>query len=289
MDKKRKQLLIAVVIAVAVFFLNQQYLESRIGEFKDTDVIKVVVAADLIRAGTPLKNSLIKTATIPKRFAPKARILVSQVDQFYGRELDADVLKGDYVLQNYFRSEHSVGPSLSAQLEGQNYRAVSLPVDDTNSFDRSIVSGDKIDIIFTFVKPPLNQRMSLLLLQDVPVIATGSYSAAEQEIGSTAAMRRYNTLTLKLSAADALKLNYARQEGKISLLLRNPHDSGVVALSTIGSVLDLLTPAEKERLEKAEKEQLQTVRLSEEVYKEQIKALLDTQRQQSKVQLAGGK
>lgn len=282
-SRKQNQLIIAVVIGVAVLFFNKSYLDNRISEYKDQKQIEVIRAKQAIPAGSLLRSSVVERVKVPERYAPKARITADQLSQYSGLEFSVDVVKGDYILQSYFKTAAVSGATLSAQLDGENYRAISLPVDDTNSFDRSIVTGDKIDIVFSFSRPPIDHRISIVLLQNVPVIATGSYSSSEQELGEGGERaKRYNTLTLRVTAQDALRLNYARQEGKLSVLLRNPKDNQVLDLPAIGTVLDLLSPGDKERVQETEKEQLEATKMQEEQYKEQIKSLMDMQRQQSK-------
>ena len=74
-----------------------------------------------------------------------------------------------------------------------------------------------IDIVYSFMVPSVGQKMSVVLLQNVLVIATGSYQSSDRAL----AMERegaYSTITLKLSIRDAQRLGYAQQTGNIQIL-----------------------------------------------------------------------
>ena len=269
MNSRTKQLSIAILIGLVAIFGNQAYLSSRIDELKPDKFIPVVRAKKAVSAGTVLTSGAIQKKMIPANYVPKAAIKWADHQLFLGQEVGVDILPGDYVLESYFSSRSTLGRVLSEQLDGENMRAISLPVDETNSLARSIVTGDHIDIMFTFIAPELNQKVSLVLLQNVPVISTGTYSAAEQEIGARAGSNiRYNILTLRLNAQDAMRLNYARQAGSISLLLRKSSDSALVEIKPITGVQDLLSAADKELLAKTVSQQRASLKENSEVRKQ---------------------
>jgi len=249
-ESKRKQLLFAVIIGIVAVFLNMAYIQSRVDEVTPKQPISVIVAKQPIQAGTALTKSLVKTVRVPKDFVPKVALSEGDLDANLGNELMVDVQSGDYVLDSYFRVKKAVGTRLSDQV-GENLRAISLPVDQNDSFAGSIVTGDKIDLLFTFAIPGSGQTMTTTLLQNVQVIATGSYSVTEQELGEKGGKaKRYNSLTLLLNSYDATRLNFARQTGKIDILLRNNADNAPIDVRPIGGVMDLLNEQEKAAIER---------------------------------------
>ena len=252
MNPKRKQLLVAILVGVVAVALNHVYLTNQIEQAGPGKKISIMRAKKQIPAGTTLTAGLIQRAKVPKAFAPKARIAWEDRQLYLGQVVAVDVLRGDYVLDNYFSSRGVLGSVLSEQIDGENARAITLPVDETSSLARSLVAGDRIDILFSFSVPVANTRMTTVLLQNVPVISTGSYSVAEQELGSRGGRsKRYNTLTVKLGAADAMRLTFARQNGDIHIMLRNNKDNSVVTLPPVTGVVDLLSAEEKEVVVKA--------------------------------------
>ena len=279
---KGKQLIIALGVGALALFGNKTYLDTRVSELSPKSYQSVVRAKTRLRAGTRLTTALVERANVPKAYLPKAAIQWSERDALVGEELSVDVLKGDYILNNYFSVGGSAGKTLSQHLAGENVRAVTLPVDDTNSLADSVVAGDRIDILFTFTMPIVNQKVSTLILQNVLVLSTGGYSQAEQELGARAGRRRkYNSLTLKLSPEDAMKLNYARQIGKINVMLRSPEDDGLVQSGPVGTIADLLSPSDKEAIAQLA-QRLQGARGSDDQrLKKQLATLLELQRRQN--------
>ncbi len=282
---KRKQLIIALLVFVVALMGNRYYIDSQVAQAKETKFVSVVRAKKSIPAGGQLSPSTIEASTVPERYAPKARIRWEDHQQYLQQPLATAVVAGDYVLETAFAPRQSVGTTLSKQLEGEGFRAITIPVDENNSFSRSIVTGDRIDILFTFNVPPLRQKVSTLLLQNVSVIATGSYSPASQEGGERAGRNtRYNTVTLKLSAEDSLRLSYARQMGTIQLLLRSVQDNNNLTLAPVSSVVDVLSTGDKARLTELVREAANEVRAlgerNEETIREQARVAIENQKKQ---------
>ncbi|MBL7661920.1 Flp pilus assembly protein CpaB [bacterium] len=280
MDNKRKQLLIAILIAGGALFLNNWYIQERIAQVTPKRAIKVVRAKSAIPSGERLSSKHVETVQVPENYKPKVAISDAEISQYFGQELAVDVLPGDYILQSYFTLRRAVGNKLSDLVTGQNFRAVTIPVDQTSSLSGSIVSGDRIDILLTFGVPGLSGKFSTALLQNVQVIATGSYSVVEQETGATVTRtQRYNSLTLLLTAPDAARLTYARQTGKIDILLRNSGNDAIQEIPAISNVLDLLSAEEREKFARLIAES-RIQRPNPEDLKNSMRELMESQKRQ---------
>ena len=252
MDSKKKQLFIALGIGVIALFANHFYIQSELESMQPKKPVSVAVAAQAIQAGTPLAKKMVKFVRVPKDLAPKVSIPESDLEANLGNELAVPVQAGEYILDTYFRVKRAAGNRLSDQVAGEKFRAITIPVDQIDSFAGSVASGDKIDLLFTFGVPGTGQQMSVLLLQGVPVISTGSYSVTEQELGERGGRtKRFSSVTLLLNVFDAQRLNYARQVGKIDVVLRNSTDQANVDLKPIGGIQDILSGPEKEMFERA--------------------------------------
>ena len=250
MKSNKNMFIIACVLGLIAFLGNSMYWGDRIAQLSDKKMVTVVRAKSAIKPGQPLAGKMIEQAKVPEAYKPVSAIPWERKEMFLQQEVGIEIPAGDYVLESAFVSRTAVGRKLSDQLEGQGFRAFTIPVDDLNSFSRSIVAGDNIDIVFTFTVPALKQKISTILLPNVPIIATGGYSAAELERGDkTGKGGKYNTITMKLPIEDAFRLNYARQAGTISLLLRSSRDTDKVQISPISGVQDILSASEKERIE----------------------------------------
>lgn len=279
MDSKRKHLIIAVVIGLVVAYLNNWYLNVQAEKSDDKDRQEFVRVTKTIQSGSAVTDSLVKAEKVPKKFAPGCAVPWKQFDGYRGQEVASTLNPGDYLCPSSIKNPLETHDKLAEQLDdagGQNMRAINLPVDETNSLARSIVTGDRIDVILLFTVPLTNTKMSAVLMQKVPVIATGTYSVSESERG----VRRYNSLTLKVSAEQAVSLNYARQVGKISLMLRGTKDADIVQLPPIGSVADILSPADREIVQKVMAQQRPQGPNADQ-FRDQVKEIFELQRKQN--------
>jgi len=275
-----KQLLIAIGLGALAMLCNYEYLQTQAEQFDPGRRVQAVIATKDLSEGTALTASLMKKTTVPERYAPKGR--VSDPKEIEGQELGAKVISGDYILFNDISGRRLVGRRLSEQVDPKDgTRAITIPVDELNSLSRSLTNGDRIDILYTFNIPGISQKVSVLLMQNVQIINTGSYSVAEQERGDSGAGKKYGAVTLKLSAQDALRLNYARQNGQISVLLRNSQDNGTLDIKPITSIEDALSATEKATVQ-AMDQRVQATPDSMDKLREQFKGILEAQKKQIK-------
>lgn len=283
MDSKRKHLVIAIVVGSIALLGNKWYMNQQIDQLRPKRITSIVRTKKPIPAGSILSAALVEKKDIPENYAPKSAVKWKDLQGWLGQEVGVDIPAEDPVLESYFTSRGSVGYKLSEQIGGENKntRAITMSVDEINSLSRSLVTGDHIDILFTFSVPGLQQKVSTVFLRDVPIIATGSYNAAEQELGSRGGGgKKYGTVTLRLPAVDAMRLNYARQVGQIGVLLRNDKDNAAIDLPPIANVMDLLPANEKEMIDGLLKQKQPSADQSEKL-REQFKEIIENQRKQS--------
>lgn len=265
MAEKKKQLLFALIMAALAVIVTQLYIEKETVALRPTDLIDVAAAAQPIQSGTPLTAALVKKRTLSRSLAPVSAIPYEELEEYIGQNVAANIVPGDYLLQTHFEIRRSVGATLSEQVIGKGGRAVTIPVSDTSSLSNSIVTGDIIDIIYTFTVPGSSAQMSTALLQGVPVISTGDYSPESAEIGGMQ-RNQYSTVTLLLNAQDAFRLKFAQKNGQIDILLRNRADSEPATLSPISTIRDVLSENEQAQYDQVvqantpSKEELESVR-----------------------------
>ena len=231
MEQKKKQVVYGALLAALAVLATQLYIDSETSKWKPRDLIEVAVAAHPIQAGTALGPALVKKREVPRDYAPVSAIPFSQIEELYGQNVAQDIVSEDYLTEANFAIRRTVGANLAEQILKDGMRAVTIPVTDTSSLSYSIVPGDIVDVIFSFNLPESGKQMTTVLLQGVPVITTGAYSADGAETGDVP--QGYGTVTLQLSTEDALRLKFAERSGSIDLLLRRRSDSSTPALLPI--------------------------------------------------------
>lgn len=282
---KTKLLLGALAVFVILAMLTKYWLDSELEQARPRDFVSVfrVKNKGAIPAGTVITRALVEQIRVPRNYAPVSAVRPDQLAAIEGLKTNVDIQSGDYLLDTYFDSHSSSGKKLSEQVSGENSaRAVTIPVDEINSLSRSIVAGDRIDIVFTFNPPNSAHKMSTMFMQNVLVLTTGSYSAADQDMGgSSGNAKRYATITLLLNVRDAIRLNYARQAGQINVLLRSNSDTSVVDVSAVTSVKDLLSAGDRTVVEETLKKDAPSPEMADKL-REQFKEIIEAQRSQTK-------
>lgn len=109
-------------------------------------------------------------------------------------------------------------------------RAMSVNVSGSGSVSGMVMPNDHVDVLGTFSFPSKTvqgemELVTLTMLQDVLVLATGRETAKSRLFSSGRGGSSYNMVTLEVTPREAEMLVFAEQiKGRISLALRNPDD-----------------------------------------------------------------
>jgi pilus assembly protein CpaB len=119
----------------------------------------------------------------------------------------------------------------------EGYRAVSVQINDVSGVAGLILPGSRVDVLFTRVGS-MAEAVTSTILQNVKVLAMGKLTQVGQAVDPKAP--KVPVATLVVNPEQAKKLELAKNEGRISLALRNPLDpvSDVDATPMSTEVLD---------------------------------------------------
>jgi pilus assembly protein CpaB len=191
--------------------------------------LRVVVASADLRPGTLLSGQTVALREVPRAFLHSEAILADQWSSVAGRVLAHGIKSGEPVLSSHLAQDATAG--FSAQLV-PGMRALTFPVDDEASISGMLAPGDRIDLFFTTTTS--NESVTLPLLLDVPVVATGirttsnaSYLSDRQQNG------QYNTVTVSVTPEDAARITLAQDAGKITVTLRQPQDDKPIQIERV--------------------------------------------------------
>jgi pilus assembly protein CpaB len=142
------------------------------------------------------------------------------------------------------------------------YRAVSVPITDVNAVSGLIQPGSHVDVLFT--RPgSMAEAITSTILQNVRVLAIGRTLSVSPSTSSTeakaATATKATAATLIVTPQEAQKLELAKNEGKISLTLRNPLDT---ATADAGGPMttEVLDPVISARLARARRGRTTNIR-----------------------------
>ncbi|WP_161539973.1 Flp pilus assembly protein CpaB [Glaciimonas sp. PCH181] len=270
--KKALPLIIIVLIAALAVFLANSYLRSRSSEIEkslsdEASKVRTTVTVpriDLV-PGDVLTMDQLASRTVPKEYMNFDVINPDQIDAFIGKKIIRPVRKGTPLLESYFLLYESVPFSKSIEAGS---RAITIPVDEINSFSGLLRAGDHIDLFYMMKRPqdvpqaptpgPAQEDTMLApLLENVEIRATGQTTerevlAADRAKASgfgdkqgQAGRTTYSTVTISVPAADAQKVILIQTGARIVAVLRRPDDQDGVQKKTFLS--DVIDPGARAR------------------------------------------
>lgn len=190
--------------------------------------VKVVVANADLRPGTFLSGTTVAIRDVPQAFLHADAVLADDWNGVAGRVLSHAIRSGEPVLRSHLAQE--VGAGFSSQLR-EGMRALTFPVDDEASFAGMLAPGDRVDIYFTTTAN--KESVTLPLLMNVPVIATGIRTTTNAAYIDERRDGRYTTVTVSVTPADAAKIAHAQDAGKITVTLRQPQDEAPISIARV--------------------------------------------------------
>jgi pilus assembly protein CpaB len=186
-------------------------------------MVAITAAARDMPAGTRLQKADLKTVRVPEKDVPKAAILDQKLA--IDRPLLFPVGANEAIISNKVAS--SAGAEGLPALIELGKRAVSVPITDASGVAGMIQPRAHVDVLFT--KPgSVAEAVTTTILEDVVVLAMGRVTevANSSAAAAVATVARPTTqaATLLVTPEQARKLELAKNQGKISLALRNPLD-----------------------------------------------------------------
>ncbi|MGP8247996.1 MAG: Flp pilus assembly protein CpaB [Bryobacteraceae bacterium] len=239
---RRKKILIFIGAWVSAALLVWFVYANTVAPKAEKQATVVVSARDL-PAGTQLNTLNVRTVNYPARDLPKGSLPVAK--DVLGRVVLYPVNAGEPLLTTHLSSQNSPEGVSSTIRDG--LRAVSVPVTDASGVAGLIMPQSHVDVLFTRAGS-MEEASTSTILQNVEVLSTGRSGPSSQPADPRAS--RSPVVTLLLSPADAEKLELAKNEGKVSLSLRNPLDPSQTA-SSEPLTADALDPTYADRVAKA--------------------------------------
>jgi pilus assembly protein CpaB len=187
-------------------------------------MVAITAAARDMPAGTRLQKSDLKTVRVPEQDVPKAAILDQRVA--IDRPLLFPVGANEAIISNKVASAAGA-EGLPALIE-VGKRAVSVPITDSSGVAGMIQPRAHVDVLFT--KPgSVAEAVTTTILEDIVVLAMGrttevANTSAATAVSAAAPRPTTQAATLLVTPEQARKLELAKNQGKISLALRNPLD-----------------------------------------------------------------
>jgi Flp pilus assembly protein CpaB len=232
--KNKLIMVIALLFAGLAFFLNWQYLKKERDKLiKGHEMVEIIVAKRDLPSMTVLTlddlvlNNVFKSAVGQNVFEE------GDLDLLLGKKLLYPVRRKDPILWTQVDMPQRVGTGLSAAIE-RGKRALSLSIAGAQGVAGMVQPNDHVDIMGTFTFPsPTNpaqvESVTLMLLQNVTVLAAGNRIAGQADGNDRRSGNGYSSVTFAVTPMEAEILVFAQQtRGQLYLSLRNPNDRDAV-------------------------------------------------------------
>ena len=194
---------------------------------KQEKLVNIVAATRDIPAGTRLSSGVLKSIVVAEKDIPR------------GAMTDQKLLLDRVLLFPVTSNEAITVPKLASLMGAEGVaaiiepgkRAVSVQVNDSTSAAGLVTPRGHVDVLFT--RPgSMQEAVTTTVLQDIVVLSVGRVTeAAPTTASGTAApapsATQSRAVTLLVTPEQAEKLELAKNQGKISLSLRNPLDKSV--------------------------------------------------------------
>ena len=227
--KNKMILAVAVLIAGLAFLMNWSYLrKERDALYAGAAKVKIIVPKRDLPSMTVLTIEDLALRDEFKSAVGQNAFYEDDLDSLLGKKLLFPVKRADPLLWSQVDMPRRIRSGLSPVIE-KGKRAISLSIAGAQAVSGLVQPNDNVDILGTFTFPSRTnskqvESVTLTLMQNVSVIATGSRIAGQQNRNQDR-QGGYSTVTFAVTPREVEVLVFAQQtRGQLYLSLRNPED-----------------------------------------------------------------
>lgn len=238
--KEKITLAVSLLMGIIALLITTRYIKQKEAAlnqelqkiYEGARKVQVVVAADTIPAGTVITRKDLGMRSVFEASVSSHSVTPDEANFVLGKKTVFPLKEGEVLSWSFIEGGAPAASGLSS-LVTPGLRAVSLSIGGAQAVSGMVRPSDRIDVLGTFsfpskTQPDVMENVTLTVLQDVTVLATGQTTA--RQLQSTRAARAeagssYSTVTLEVSAEEAELLVFTQQmRGSLTLTLRNPGD-----------------------------------------------------------------
>lgn len=223
---KRTPLLASVALILGGMVVMYLYQEQFRIERSGGPPVDVVMAAQDIPFGEPVRAEWLATRSLPRDYVEDRHILANRIRDLIGLPLAQSVRGGEAIMRTDLSPLSDQQRTLSGEIP-QGSRAITILATQTSSFNGLLRPGDHVDVILTIGDPLRAEGWhNALLLENVAVLAVGRQLHEEETDEGRRGYRLGATtsVTLEVTFEQGALITQAQQEGRIQLTLRNGND-----------------------------------------------------------------
>ena len=239
-------ILLAVCVALGGAVWTYRWVNNQIApsakQVEVSEAVPIAVALMDLPWGTQLTSKDIKQARFLKESLPPGHF--KDPSELEGRVLLFPVKADEPLIESRLAPTSVETGGVSAVVK-PGKRAVAVKGDKVIGLSGLIRPGNRVDVLVTLTDPRNKSEVTKLVLQDVPVLATGE-ELSENGEGEASPVDVY---TLEVTPPEAEKLSLAAAEGRLQFALRNATDMETVLTTgaTVPQTLASYRPVAQKR------------------------------------------
>lgn len=245
MNLDRNRILMIFGVALVGATLLTWMLYSLTSGPKQQKLLSVYAASRDLPAGTRLKKTDVRKVEVLDKDVPRGGVMEEKL--LLDRVLLFPVNSNEAITVNKLASSGGV-EGVAAIIE-PGKRAVSVSVNDTSGAAGLVAPRSHVDVLFTRTGS-MAEAATTTILQDVTVLSVGRITEVTQSpaSGTQAApapapsSTQNRAVTLLVTPEQAEKVELAKNQGKISLALRNPIDNSTSDTNAPTTAVNLYDP-----------------------------------------------
>lgn len=203
----------------------------------------IVVAAEDIPMGDPVKIEQIKLEDWPKSKIPEGALL--KAEDVEGRRTKTKIYKGSPILDDQLLAKGAVDAGAAPWIP-KGYRVVSVKVDAVSGSASMLRPSDRVDVVVHFAANPsrgIPKNYTRTIIQNVKVFAVDDkYILTEDE--KTKKSLPAKTISLLVTPEQAEIITAASELGQIRLVMRGLGDNDPISTKGVDPMELLGLPAE---------------------------------------------
>lgn len=236
MEKYRPYLFLglAIIVGLITSIMVYNWMQKKAGLGEETlQTTPVLIAIADMPWGSAINKESVKAVPFLKGSLPEGEVF-SDPASLEGRILIYPVKANEPILKSRLAPTTVSTGGVVAVLDPKK-RAMAVRVDKVIGVSGFIHPGSRVDVIVTVAGEKESQPISKIVLQNIPVLATGT--EMEQK-GKGEKPSPVDVITLEVSPEEAEKLAHAATQGKILLALKSFENTETV--QTTGVTVPIL-------------------------------------------------
>jgi pilus assembly protein CpaB len=240
-------ILLALCIALIGSFLTYRWVKLQVRPSTESaeqaaEIVSIAVAVVDLAWGKQLVGEDLKRERYLKESLPPGSF--KSLEKLEGRVLVFPIKANEPVLESKLAPITVETGGIAAIVE-PGKRAIAVKGDKVIGLSGLIRPGNRVDVLVTVEEPGKKRSVTKLVLQGIPVLATG----VQLQAGGKGEASPVDVYTLEVTPEEGEKLALADAKGRLQLALRNAIDTETVLTkgATVKDTLDSYRYATKRR------------------------------------------